>query len=66
MGKTEGRFLLHFEASDQIAKNRPYRITLEDGRVVEGVSDEKGLTSLVGDDLLKIMNLEIGAPENPS
>jgi len=33
---------------------------------VEGVSDEKGLTSLVGDDLLKIMNLEIGAPENPS
>ena len=61
MGKTEGRFSLHFSGSDQLAKSRPYRITLADGRVVEGVSDAQGCTDMLADDVLKIMHIDIGA-----
>jgi type VI secretion system secreted protein VgrG len=63
-GKTEGRFLLHVEGSDQLVRNRPYRITLSDGQVVEGVSDDQGLTELREEDGMKIIDLEIG-PAKP-
>ena len=63
MGKTRGRFKLLFDDTGQIAKQRKYRIHLDDGRVVEGSSDDQGLTSLVEDDTLRILRIEIGAPE---
>lgn len=63
MGKTKGQFKLHFEDSDQVIPNRPYRITLSDGKVVEGISDEQGLTAIVEDELLKIMHIDIGTPQ---
>ena len=62
--KTEGRFLLHFEGSDRLVKNRPYRITLADGQVVEGVTDDQGLTGLREEEGMKIMSIEI-APSQP-
>ena len=63
MGETQGRFLLHFGDNGQVAKNRKYRITLSDGSVVEGASDGQGLTSLVSSDVLRIVHIEVGAPE---
>jgi type VI secretion system secreted protein VgrG len=47
----------------QPAKKRRYRITHEDGRVTEGVSDDQGRTELSTGEVMKAMTLEVFGPE---
>lgn len=48
----EGHALLH-------APHQPYRITLDDGRVIEGTTDANGLTDLVKDDAMRIVKIDL-------
>jgi uncharacterized protein (DUF2345 family) len=66
MGKTQGHFKLHYPGGEQVLPNRDYRIVLDDGRVVQGTSDAKGLTQVVEDDLLKILHVQVLSPKIPS
>ncbi len=64
MGKTQRRFrLAAVDDASQVLPNRGYKITLADGRVVEGTSDSNGLTSLVEDETLKLLHIGIKAPK---
>jgi type VI secretion system secreted protein VgrG len=64
---TDQRFRLHYpgDAADAPAHaaNQKYRITLDDGRVIEGKSDANGLTELVKDDAMRILNVDILKPK---
>ncbi|MCP1571725.1 type VI secretion system secreted protein VgrG [Herbaspirillum rubrisubalbicans] len=63
---TDQRFRLHYpgESADTApaAANQSYRITLDDGRVIEGKSDANGLTELVKDDAMRILKIDILKP----
>ena len=64
MGKTWGRFLLTAQDDpSHLLPDRGYKITLSDGRVVEGTSNGNGLTDLVEEDLMKILHIDIKSPE---
>ena len=64
---TDQRFRLHYpgdaEDAPAHAANQKYRIALDDGRVIEGKSDANGLTELVKDDAMRILNIEILKPK---
>lgn len=62
---TDQRFRLHYPSEDgatPVAAHQPYRITLDDGRVIEGKSDASGLTALVKDDAMRILKVDILKP----
>jgi type VI secretion system secreted protein VgrG len=62
---TDQRFRLHYPGEDgqtAAAANQPYRITLDDGRVIEGKSDANGLTDLVKDDAMRILKVDVLKP----
>lgn len=63
---TDQRFKLHYpghtEASPAVAAQQPYRMTLDDGRVIEGKTDANGLTDLVKDDAMRILKVDILKP----
>lgn len=63
---TDQRFLLHYQdqspGAGNIAAQQSYRITLDDGRVIEGKSDANGLTDLVKDDAMRILKIDILRP----
>ena len=65
---TDQRFRLHYPAGPDgekaAAANKPYRITLDDGRVIEGKSDANGLTEVVKDDAMRILKIDILKPTN--
>ena len=65
---TDQRFRLHYPAGPDgekvAAANKPYRITLDDGRVIEGKSDANGLTEVVKDDAMRIFKIDILKPTN--
>ncbi|CAB3796474.1 hypothetical protein LMG28688_04311 [Paraburkholderia caffeinitolerans] len=67
---TDQRFRLHYPADEAgetvAAANRPYRITLDDGRVIEGKSDANGLTDLVKDEAMRIAKIDILQPPAPT
>ena len=48
----EGHALLH-------APHQPYRITLDDGRVIAGTTDANGLTDLIKDDAMRIVKIDL-------
>nr|WP_240763548.1 type VI secretion system Vgr family protein [Paraburkholderia silviterrae] len=60
---TDQRFRLHYTGDTPDAPlpaaNQAYRITTDDGRVIEGVTDAKGLTSVVKDDAMRILKIDI-------
>ncbi|HRL21530.1 MAG TPA: type VI secretion system Vgr family protein [Alcaligenes sp.] len=60
---TDQQFQLHYpeHSADRpaLAANQAYRISLNDGRVVEGVSDDQGRTSLVQDEVMRIARIGI-------
>ncbi|WP_434116055.1 type VI secretion system Vgr family protein [Paraburkholderia caffeinilytica] len=60
---TDQRFRLHYpndtEKGPVPAVSRSYRITLDDGRVVEGMADAHGLTDLSKDDVMRIVSVDI-------
>jgi type VI secretion system secreted protein VgrG len=64
---TDQRFRLHYPGdtpdAPANAANQAYRITLDDGRVVEGKSDANGLTDLVKGDAMHILNIDILKPK---
>lgn len=63
---TDQQFRLHYPGhtadSPAVASNQNYRMTLDDGRVLEGKSDAGGLTSLVKDDAMRIATIDILKP----
>lgn len=63
---TDQRFRLHYPGespeSAAAAAHQPYRITLDDGRVIEGKSDANGHTDLVKDDAMRILKIDILKP----
>ncbi|PMS14437.1 type VI secretion system tip protein VgrG [Trinickia dabaoshanensis] len=65
---TDQRFRLHYPAGADgekvAAANKPYRITLDDGRVIEGKSDANGLTEVVKDEAMRILKIDILKPTN--
>ncbi|WP_341809407.1 type VI secretion system Vgr family protein [Xanthomonas oryzae pv. oryzicola] len=60
---TDQKFQLHYPShsadTPQLAANQPYSITLDDGRVVQGVSDAQGLTDLLRDEVTRIARIEV-------
>ncbi|QBA09636.1 type VI secretion system Vgr family protein [Xanthomonas oryzae pv. oryzae] len=60
---TDQKFQLHYPShsadTPQLAANQPYSITLEDGRVVQGVSDANGLTDLLRDEVTRIARIDV-------
>lgn len=63
---TDQRFRLHYPGespeSAAAAAHQPYRITMDDGRVIEGKSDANGHTDLVKDDAMRILKIDILKP----
>ncbi|KAJ3473171.1 hypothetical protein NLI96_g13103 [Meripilus lineatus] len=63
---TDQQFRLHVpghtDETPAIAANRSYRISLDDGRVIEGKSDANGLTNLLKDDMARIAKIDILKP----
>ncbi|AMO96168.1 rhs element Vgr family protein [Collimonas fungivorans] len=63
---TDQRFKLHYPGespeSAAAAAHQPYRITMDDGRVIEGKSDANGHTDLVKDDAMRILKIDILKP----
>ncbi|WP_028223617.1 hypothetical protein, partial [Paraburkholderia oxyphila] len=59
---TDQQFRLHYPANDagetRPVANKPYRITLDDGRVIEGKTDATGLTSVIKDDAMRILKID--------
>ncbi|WP_080433326.1 type VI secretion system Vgr family protein [Burkholderia ubonensis] len=58
------KFRLRYPGTDSseaahTVPNRPYKITLRDGRVVQGVSDGKGLTDLTASDAMHIAHIQV-------
>ena len=68
---TDQRFKLHYpgeqdagDVSDlPAAANKTFRVTLDDGRVIEGKSDANGLTDLIKDDAMRIAKIEYLKPK---
>ncbi|WP_154396265.1 DUF2345 domain-containing protein, partial [Burkholderia pseudomallei] len=63
---TDQRFKLHYPGEDgdlQAAANKRFRITLDDGRVIEGKTDASGLTDLVKDDAMRIAKIDYLKPK---
>ncbi|AOJ04854.1 type IV secretion protein Rhs [Burkholderia mayonis] len=63
---TDQRFKLHYPGEDgdlPAAANKPFRITLDDGRVIEGKTDASGLTDLVKDDAMRIAKVDYLRPK---
>ncbi|MGS0603839.1 type VI secretion system Vgr family protein [Xanthomonas oryzae pv. oryzicola] len=60
---TDQKFRLHYPShsadTPQLAANQPYSITLDDGRVVQGVSDANGLTDLLRDEVTRIARIDV-------
>lgn len=63
---TDQRFKLHYPGEDgdlQAAANKRFRITLDDGRVIEGKTDASGLADLVKDDAMRIAKIDYLKPK---
>ncbi|MFL1552114.1 type VI secretion system Vgr family protein [Pseudomonas sp. D47] len=59
VGDTQRRFMLnHFDGQAGMA-NAPYKITLKNGDIVEGITDAKGATQLLQKDAMNIANVDI-------
>lgn len=63
---TDQRFQLHYpghtESAPRVAANQKYRITLDDGRVVEGSTDAEGRTETLTDTVMRLAKIEILDP----
>ncbi|MFM0489688.1 type VI secretion system Vgr family protein [Paraburkholderia graminis] len=64
---TQQRYQLHFpdhtDDAPMHAANQSYKITMSDGRVVQGTSDASGMTDLLQDDVMRIAKIDILKPE---
>ncbi|PAJ85520.1 type VI secretion system Vgr family protein [Burkholderia ubonensis] len=64
-----GQFAAHFVLMEHDSgfalPNQPYRVTLDDGRVIEGVSNERGETDLVTSHEVAFGTVEVLAASDP-
>ncbi|WMY08001.1 type VI secretion system Vgr family protein [Paraburkholderia phenoliruptrix] len=64
---TKQRYQLHYpghtEDSPMLAANQAYKITMSDGRVIQGTSDAQGLTDLLQDDVMRIARIDVLKPQ---
>lgn len=64
---TQQRYQLHFpdhaDDAPMHAAEQAYKITMSDGRVVQGTSDATGMTDLLQDDVMRIAKIDILKPE---
>jgi len=60
---TDQCFTLHYPGdaaqTPPHAANQPYRITFDDGRVIEGETDANGLAELIKDDAMRILKIDL-------
>lgn len=61
--KTDERAVA-FERDGSLAKNAPYRATLDNGRVVQGKTDEQGRTELLQSDTMRGVKIELLEDKN--
>jgi type VI secretion system secreted protein VgrG len=63
---TDERLVLRHEQTDEPIANQRYIAHLEDGRTVDGVTDERGRTSLIVGQQIEGVRFEIlpGEPSN--
>jgi len=63
---TDQRFRLHYPGdaaqAPACAAHRPYRITMDDGRVIAGKTDAEGLAELVKDPAMRILEIDMLKP----
>jgi type VI secretion system secreted protein VgrG len=63
---TDQCFTLHYPGdaarTTTHAANQPYRITIDDGRVIEGETDANGLAELIKDDAMRILTIDLLKP----
>ena len=63
---TDQRFKLHFPddqgQTSALAAHQSYRITLDDGRVIEAKTDANGLSELVKDHAMRILKIDLLKP----
>jgi type VI secretion system secreted protein VgrG len=57
--QTDEKFVLARRGSGRPHANQRYRIELDDGRIIEGVTDRQGHTELTQDKALKIARLTL-------
>ena len=64
---TKQRYQLHYpghtDDSPMLAANQAYKITMSDGRVIQGTSDAQGLTDLLQDDVMRIARIDVLKPQ---
>lgn len=56
--KTDERFVLRLRTTGALAANRAYRITLDDGQMISGRTDERGRTDLPQHDAMRVADIE--------
>jgi len=56
---TDERFILRSRTSGELVKGRAYRITLDDGQIVEGRTDEDGRTDLPQRDAMRVADIQV-------
>lgn len=64
-GQFAAQFVLIEHDSGFVLPNQPYRATLDNGRVIEGVSNERGETSLITDHDVAFGTVELLAASDP-
>ncbi|KVM45686.1 type IV secretion protein Rhs, partial [Burkholderia ubonensis] len=64
-GQFAAQFVLMEHASGFALPNQPYRVTLDDGRVIEGVSNARGETDVVTGDEVTFGTVEVLAASDP-
>jgi type VI secretion system secreted protein VgrG len=66
VGDTQRRFMLKQIDGTSAMPNMPYKITLSNGEVVEGVTDAQGATQLLQKDVMSIANVAMLKPPAPA
>lgn len=57
-GDTGKKFALHYGMSKTPVPDQKYKVTMDDGEVIEGVTDKLGHTSLAAKDQMRVANVE--------
>ncbi len=65
-GLNSRKFLLHYDGHpEDVIKGQRYRIHKENGAVIEGVSNEKGETSLAQSEIAEVVRIELLGKDKP-
>ncbi|KAF1052895.1 MAG: hypothetical protein GAK43_01700 [Stenotrophomonas maltophilia] len=59
VGDTQGKFVLTLPDGQRPVANQKYRATLGSGQIIEGATDENGLTQLLEDQAMHIIRFDL-------